>query len=130
MNWPNKNISPFDLAHQGFYFTGEGDNCICYFCNLKVNFWEVGDEARSEHFRWNPHCPFLRNLARNIDIGKEFAGPIRNSNQVTDGMQLERLKKSAYFKSNNFTFLLWWVVHQTILWMYPDVSMLFSTKQN
>jgi Inhibitor of Apoptosis domain len=71
--WRNKNISIYDLAKNGFYFTGQDDNCRCVFCKLEVRGWEQGDTAETEHRRWNPRCAFLQpnNQTGNKAIGEE-----------------------------------------------------------
>ncbi|XP_059470721.1 baculoviral IAP repeat-containing protein 3-like [Neocloeon triangulifer] len=71
-NW--KFVTPADLAKDGFYYTGEEDNCHCHFCKLEIRGWEEGDLVRSEHQRWNAECPFLKNPSSemNIPIGKEL----------------------------------------------------------
>ncbi|XP_065342663.1 death-associated inhibitor of apoptosis 2-like [Cloeon dipterum] len=66
-------VGPFSLAKNGFFYTGDGDNVRCVFCNLEVRGWEEGDTADGEHRRWNPNCPFLRNeqSVGNVKIGSE-----------------------------------------------------------
>ncbi|XP_065341914.1 baculoviral IAP repeat-containing protein 7-B-like [Cloeon dipterum] len=67
-------VEPCDLARSGFYYTGDGDNARCAFCNLEVSGWEDGDEPDTEHTRWNPNCPFMLKdpLIFNIPIGREL----------------------------------------------------------
>ncbi|XP_059470739.1 baculoviral IAP repeat-containing protein 3-like [Neocloeon triangulifer] len=69
-----KFVTPAELAKDGFYYTGEEDNCRCKFCNLEVRGWEEGDLVRSEHQRWNSGCQFLQNPSsvQNIPIGQEL----------------------------------------------------------
>ncbi|XP_065342171.1 baculoviral IAP repeat-containing protein 3-like [Cloeon dipterum] len=68
-------VEPFGLAKSGFYYTGDGDNVMCIFCNLEVRGWEEGDTADGEHRRWNSNCPFLykRQSVQNIALGSESA---------------------------------------------------------
>jgi hypothetical protein len=70
--FPNAHVSAYDLAKNGFYYTGTGDNCRCHFCLLEVREWEAGDTARGEHERWNPDCPFLSKVGvtMNVEIGE------------------------------------------------------------
>ncbi|XP_059480782.1 baculoviral IAP repeat-containing protein 7-B-like [Neocloeon triangulifer] len=71
-NW--RFVHPVDLALNGFYYTGDEDNCRCVFCNLEVRGWEEGDTVEREHNRWNPNCPLLKNSSSviNIRIGDEL----------------------------------------------------------
>ncbi|CAB3360237.1 Hypothetical predicted protein [Cloeon dipterum] len=72
-NWSY--VTPLDLAKNGFYYSGDDDNCRCAFCNLEVRGWEAGDTAHGEHTRWNPNCLFLKNIHNidNVIIGQEEA---------------------------------------------------------
>jgi len=72
--WTNRNVSVYDLAQKGFYFTGQDDNCRCWFCKLEVRGWEPGDTATGEHMRWNPKCSLLQPNAHtdNVPIGQEL----------------------------------------------------------
>ncbi|XP_059485370.1 death-associated inhibitor of apoptosis 2-like [Neocloeon triangulifer] len=75
-NWPKASVvSPAELASNGFYFTGRGDNVRCAFCYLEVCQWEEGDTALGEHKKFNPLCPFLKGCAYNIEIGEERSEP-------------------------------------------------------
>ncbi|CAB3359852.1 Hypothetical predicted protein [Cloeon dipterum] len=72
-NWV-PTISPYDLAHSGFYYVGDLDNCRCCFCKLEVRGWELGDVADMEHRRWFPNCPFMTGkLVGNVKIGDELS---------------------------------------------------------
>ncbi|XP_065340489.1 baculoviral IAP repeat-containing protein 7-B-like [Cloeon dipterum] len=68
-----EHVEPFGLAKSGFYYTGEGDNVRCTFCNVEIRGWEEGDTPDGEHTRWSPKCPFLCNDRSliNIEIGRE-----------------------------------------------------------
>jgi hypothetical protein len=72
--FPNPYVSVYDLAKNGFYYTGNDDNCRCHFCKLEVRGWEPGDTAKGEHERWNPRCPILSTEAcpDNVPIGSEL----------------------------------------------------------
>jgi len=74
--WTNPNVSVYDLAQKGFYFTGQDDNCRCWFCKLEVRGWEEGDTTTGEHKRWNPRCSLLHSNGQmdNVPIGQELVG--------------------------------------------------------
>lgn len=80
--WKNRHISIYDLAKNGFYFTGQDDNCRCVFCKLEVRGWEQGDTADAEHLRWNPRCAFLQpnNQTGNKAIGEEQTDEVGHDN--------------------------------------------------
>ena len=57
-------ITPEELAKDGFYFLKKKDHCACIFCRGIVGRWEKGDTARSEHQRhygnkWDG-CRFIK----------------------------------------------------------------------
>lgn len=53
-------ITPEELAKDGFYFVKKLDHCACIFCRGIIGAWEKGDTARGEHQRHFPHCPFIQ----------------------------------------------------------------------
>jgi len=79
--WPNQNVTVYALAKCGFFYTGDEDNCRCFFCKLEVRGWEQGDTADGEHRRWNPRCPFLNqsNLLENVPIGRMDVNQTHNN---------------------------------------------------
>ncbi|XP_053404012.1 E3 ubiquitin-protein ligase XIAP-like [Mercenaria mercenaria] len=51
----------------GFYYTGYGDEVICYCCNLTESGWVENDIPTEIHFRKSPSCDFyLRNSEVNM----------------------------------------------------------------
>jgi baculoviral IAP repeat-containing protein 7/8 len=67
------NISPYALAENGFFSTGEEDNVRCAFCRLEVRGWNENDTAREEHIRWKANCPFLKQgFVGNISLSNEL----------------------------------------------------------
>ncbi|XP_059483183.1 baculoviral IAP repeat-containing protein 2-like [Neocloeon triangulifer] len=75
------NVSPADLAADGFYYTGHGDICHCAFCRVEIYKWEQQDNVHDQHVQWNKECPFLINPegVQNIPIGKEIVDIAQDS---------------------------------------------------
>jgi hypothetical protein len=68
-------VNVYEMAKNGFYWTGESDKTRCAFCKLEVQKWEPGDTAANEHQRWNPNCRYINSMAvANVPIGKETDG--------------------------------------------------------
>lgn len=63
--WPVTFISPDQLARNGFYYLGRGDEVRCAFCKVEIMRWVEGDDPASDHQRWAPQCPFLRKINGN-----------------------------------------------------------------
>lgn len=59
-NWQNKAVTPEELAKAGFYYLNKGDVVKCAFCNTEGCEWVSGDNPMSDHSKWSPHCPLVR----------------------------------------------------------------------
>lgn len=55
-SWPVPFISKQELAAAGFYYTQRNDRVLCYYCNIDVGNWEVGDDPFGEHIKHSPNC--------------------------------------------------------------------------
>ncbi|XP_059484228.1 death-associated inhibitor of apoptosis 1-like [Neocloeon triangulifer] len=87
-------VKPVELAAAGFYYTKVDDNCRCIYCNLEVRGWEEGDNPCTEHDRWNPYCPFLKqpNSVVNIKIGEE------QTETYSDGTGLNKIGSNPFVR--------------------------------
>lgn len=58
--WP-KGLSqkPSVMADAGFFYTGQSDRVICYFCNGKLKDWTPEDQPWKEHARWFKYCSYV-----------------------------------------------------------------------
>lgn len=73
--WPVTFLTPSQLARNGFYYLGRGDEVRCAFCKVEIMRWEEGDDPAVDHQRWAPQCPFLRKTAGNVPAdGTPVAG--------------------------------------------------------
>lgn len=59
-NWPISFITPEQLAQNGFYYLGRGDEVRCAYCKVEIMRWVEGDDPAKDHKKWAPQCPFLR----------------------------------------------------------------------
>ncbi|XP_065349413.1 E3 ubiquitin-protein ligase XIAP-like isoform X1 [Cloeon dipterum] len=60
-NWPaDKKQKPKDLAEAGFFYRGDGDECICFDCGGGLTGWEDKDEPWVMHAKWFSECTYLR----------------------------------------------------------------------
>lgn len=60
--WPVSFLSGDELARNGFYYLGRGDEVRCAFCKVEIMKWVEGDDPAKDHQRWAPQCPFVRKL--------------------------------------------------------------------
>lgn len=58
--WPtNKAQTPHTLAECGFYYSGESDKVICYFCGVGAHNWLPEDNPWIEHALFSNKCTYL-----------------------------------------------------------------------
>ncbi|CAK1600382.1 unnamed protein product [Parnassius mnemosyne] len=59
-NWPLSCPSGEEMARNGFYYLGHGDEVRCVFCKVEIMKWNTDDDPTGEHRRWAPQCPFMQ----------------------------------------------------------------------
>ncbi|KAJ8027422.1 Baculoviral IAP repeat-containing protein 3 [Holothuria leucospilota] len=52
-------IKPTALAEAGFFYTNKSDLVTCFCCGLRLEAWNPGDDAWSEHATWSPNCAWV-----------------------------------------------------------------------
>ncbi|KAL3882666.1 hypothetical protein ACJMK2_028984 [Sinanodonta woodiana] len=52
-------VHPTRLAQSGFYYSGNGDETICFSCGLKNRNWKEGDSPFDVHKKLSPRCDFV-----------------------------------------------------------------------
>ena len=60
--WPVTFLPGDELARNGFYYLGRGDEVRCAFCKVEIMRWVEGDDPAKDHQRWAPQCPFVKKL--------------------------------------------------------------------
>jgi baculoviral IAP repeat-containing protein 7/8 len=59
------------IADAGLFYTGKGDETVCFFCDCKVRDWHHNDEPWQRHFAENPQCFFVVSVkGKNFSIDK------------------------------------------------------------
>ena len=59
-HWPiGLSQRPHMLAEAGFFYTGRGDQVICYHCGGCVNQWMKSDDPWIEHMKFFPSCNYI-----------------------------------------------------------------------
>ncbi|XP_053396997.1 baculoviral IAP repeat-containing protein 3-like [Mercenaria mercenaria] len=77
------------LANAGFYYTGSGEEAVCYFCGLRNDDWTEDETVLEVHRRLSPHC-------RYICGGDTTNTAIHGDNTLKS---VPNCSKSSYFKS-------------------------------
>uniref|UniRef100_A0A146LQQ7 Apoptosis inhibitor IAP n=4 Tax=Lygus TaxID=30084 RepID=A0A146LQQ7_LYGHE len=81
--WPiSLKLKPNVLSDAGFFYTGKGDQTICYHCGGGLKDWEETDEPWVEHARWFSKCPYVLAVK-----GKSFIEEVNGSRAVQDVTQ-------------------------------------------
>ncbi|XP_052222896.1 baculoviral IAP repeat-containing protein 7-A-like isoform X2 [Dreissena polymorpha] len=59
-NWPSHlKQRPTEMAVAGWFYTGDGDECICFACGGGLTNWQQEDDPWIEHCQFK-ECPYLR----------------------------------------------------------------------
>jgi hypothetical protein len=59
-DWPaSAQITAYELAANGFMYTGETDRVQCVYCRGILHTWIVGDVPAVEHRKYFPNCPSI-----------------------------------------------------------------------
>nr|XP_022903769.1 death-associated inhibitor of apoptosis 1 [Onthophagus taurus] len=71
-HWPvSIKQKPKDLASAGYYYTGYGDQTVCFHCGLGLKAWQEDDDPWEQHALWSEKCVFLR-LQKGVEYIKEI----------------------------------------------------------
>lgn len=72
--WPIAlKLKPNMLSDAGFFYTGKGDQTICFHCGGGLKDWEESDEPWVEHARWFSKCSYVL-LIKGKDFVDEVCG--------------------------------------------------------
>nr|XP_021195650.2 baculoviral IAP repeat-containing protein 3 isoform X2 [Helicoverpa armigera]XP_021195651.2 baculoviral IAP repeat-containing protein 3 isoform X2 [Helicoverpa armigera] len=72
--WPVTFLPGEQLARNGFYYLGRGDEVRCAFCKVEIMRWVEGDDPAKDHQRWAPQCPFVRKLGGGASTDSSGSG--------------------------------------------------------
>lgn len=62
-NWPKGLSQKHDeMAKSGFFYTGQSDRVLCFFCGGCLRDWEQTDVPDEEHAIWYSNCEYLKQL--------------------------------------------------------------------
>lgn len=93
--WPKAiKQRPAELADAGFFYTGVGDQTLCFYCGGGLKDWEENDDPWEQHALWFSKCTFV-----NLKKGTDFVVKVKNQNQPqaylpgTSGMETKELSK-------------------------------------
>lgn len=67
---------PNQLAEAGFFYTGFGDQTLCYCCGGGLQDWMEKDDPWEQHALWFSKCKFV-----NLKKGPEFVAKVKAQNQ-------------------------------------------------
>ncbi|CAC5393830.1 unnamed protein product [Mytilus coruscus] len=99
------------LAGAGFYYTGNGDEVICFNCHISYKNWKQHDSPDEIHRRLSPKCDFIRNTRSNL---KEYAIAENNvrsgacgspsfNNTINNIPSFDLTRTEAYQIPNNYS---------------------------
>ena len=76
------------LADAGFYYTGKGDQTLCYHCGGGLKDWEPEDDPWEQHAKWFSKCYYLLMVKGqdyvNKITGQHISPPSKEVNSKTE----------------------------------------------
>lgn len=79
--WPIAlKLKPNMLSDAGFFYTGKGDQTICFHCGGGLKDWEESDEPWVEHARWFSKCSYVL-MVKGKDFVDEVCGRKNNEEE-------------------------------------------------
>jgi hypothetical protein len=59
--WPSSlKQTPEEMSEAGFFYTGQNDRAVCYYCGGGLNAWNQTDVPAEEHAIWFNRCRYIR----------------------------------------------------------------------
>lgn len=75
--WPKAiKQRPAELAEAGFFYTGVGDQTLCFYCGGGLKDWEENDDPWEQHALWFNKCSYV-----NLKKGQDFVAKVNSRNQ-------------------------------------------------
>ncbi|XP_008554573.1 baculoviral IAP repeat-containing protein 7-B isoform X1 [Microplitis demolitor] len=100
-SWPKSMPQTKDnLADAGFYYTGTGDQTLCYHCGGGLKDWEPKDDPWTQHAKWFKKCYYVLMVKGqafiNSVIGQPVAPPSREETmQMNLPSYIEKVEQPA-----------------------------------
>ncbi|AKS25432.1 iap-3 [Clostera anastomosis granulovirus B] len=79
-------LLPKHLASAGFFYEGNQDRTICFWCGGRLDKWRYDDDAWTAHARWHPKCEYVANVKGEYyaQMVKSESCVIRRADEVVD----------------------------------------------
>lgn len=74
-------VYPTQLAANGYFYTGSGDEIECYVCHIRINQWIDRDNPDDRHKLLSPDCAMILSitLLQRVDVLNTFSSGTSNS---------------------------------------------------
>lgn len=77
-DWPiSMKQKPNDLAEAGFFYTGKGDQTVCFYCDGGLKDWVVDDVPWEQHALWFDRCAYVQ-LCKGNEYIKKIKTKVNN----------------------------------------------------
>ncbi|KDR09161.1 baculoviral IAP repeat-containing protein 3-like [Zootermopsis nevadensis] len=100
-NWPRSlKQKPDKLSDAGFYYTGKGDQTVCFHCGGGLKDWEEMDDPWVEHAVWFPKCVYVvlnkgREFIQECRKPKEADAPVQDLKNLLGDLQKPEASSSS-----------------------------------
>ncbi|XP_023710490.2 baculoviral IAP repeat-containing protein 2 [Cryptotermes secundus] len=103
-SWPRSlKQKPDKLSEAGFYYTGKGDQTVCFHCGGGLKDWEETDDPWVEHAVWFPKCIHVvlikgRTFIEECHRLKEARMPVQDVKDLLDVQKTQASSSSGQCK--------------------------------
>lgn len=92
-----------ELAEAGFFYTGNGDQTLCFHCGGGLRDWEPDDDPWEQHAKWFDYCSYLL-ITKGKDyvnkfVGRTYAKPVNIYNKkYLSHLYINEIVQFVYFE--------------------------------
>jgi baculoviral IAP repeat-containing protein 7/8 len=87
--------NPEQLSRAGFYYTGRGDQVLCYSCGVGVKDWEPDDDPWEQHAIWYPDCDHLRQVKGSKYVQEITRGQFISSGDLQTASYVAKVERAV-----------------------------------
>lgn len=107
--WPHKTWSQTNeqLAVAGLFYTGCGDETLCYHCGVGLKDWKPEDDPWEEHAKWSKHCSYLH-MVKGTDYINRVTGEkyvksdITKLSAIGEDLKFQKIDNDEFMAHESF----------------------------
>lgn len=105
-DWPLKQPGAYELARNGFFYSGFADVVICFFCEITLGCWDECDDPLYEHAKNSPDCGYLKRNEKSSEMSTDIVEnrSETSSDVVGNGPEVTQYFRRKHSNSEGITF--------------------------